>query len=59
METNIPDNEKKPDDVEELLDMGVPEPQNPVVIVRKAKKKRREVVSERNTKYRSFLRQKA
>lgn len=39
METNIPDNEKKPDDVEELLDMGVPEPQNPVVIVRKAKKK--------------------
>ena len=39
METNNPENEKKPDDVEGLLNMEVPEPQNPVVIVRKAKKK--------------------
>ena len=41
METNNPDNEKKPDDVEGLLNMEVPEPQNPVVIVRKAKKKKK------------------
>ena len=41
METNNPETEKKPDGVEELLNMEVPEPQNPVVVVRKPKKKKR------------------
>ena len=41
METNNPEEEKKLDGIKELLDMEVPEPQNPVVVVRKPKKKKR------------------
>lgn len=41
METNNPEEEKKLDGIKELLNMEVPEPQNPVVVVRKPKKKKR------------------